>query len=429
MSESTPLEFVAGGALRYDHPTYIERKIERDIFRDLDRRRDVTIIGPRQVGKTSLLFKIQAIRSKSHPVLWVDLSSIRSYHDSAAWAKALTDRMLRQYQRLTGQKLVITSPEELGDFSIYWDALAEQVSARQILILLDEADSVPDHIIDDFYTQIRTIQMEREGTAPSLAAEKIIFVFAGVFEPTELVRIRQNSPFNASEVYRLGDFSIDMLQEWARIILSSYCPRPVSAEVVSAVYSWTAGHPYLTQYFANQVSSYLEAHSEVAIDLHLIDQLADAVRQGATNNLAPMAKIASQEPYVSVIQAILDGSPPRYNSTRQDIRHLALKAGAITPRADGYCQIRNRIYEIVLRDAVSRTPAALPNRQRCSDLAEHMREAYTELKDLERDLRLSTDSSDRRKFDGQINNLRKQIDSYQKERNDLGCSSTEDEVL
>ena len=71
------LEFKVGGPVAHNSKVYIERKIESKVFRAVNKKEFVTIVAPRQVGKTSLLQKIQALKSQQgHATALIDMSTM-----------------------------------------------------------------------------------------------------------------------------------------------------------------------------------------------------------------------------------------------------------------------------------------------------------------------------------------------------------------
>ena len=99
MSESSGDTFVTGGTVHHGSRFYITRSVEDEIFAALRAPRYVTLVGSRQIGKTSLLQKIQAIVEPSYG--WasalIDLSTINDpAADLKGWVALFCHRLVDQ---------------------------------------------------------------------------------------------------------------------------------------------------------------------------------------------------------------------------------------------------------------------------------------------------------------------------------------------
>src|SRR5437868_1261301 len=95
--------FQAGGTVNSASACYIARACDRQALETIFSRRYLVVLGPRQVGKTSLLFKLQTtLARRAIPSAIVDLSIIQGSEkgDSASsWYNLLAAQLHRQLKR------------------------------------------------------------------------------------------------------------------------------------------------------------------------------------------------------------------------------------------------------------------------------------------------------------------------------------------
>ena len=230
----------------------------------------------------------------------------------------------------------------------YWTSLAQQIDKPRLLLLLDEASSVPPKVRDLFYSTIRSMDSARTMARPNPHLSRYGFVFAGVFEPERLVRDQLNSPFNVSRIFHLPDFSVREVEAliWVH-------PRPAEAaspeEVAEAVHGWTGGHPYLAQWLGELV----ERRGAPAADLQsVVSAEAASLTDLARDNIGPMISVSFEEAADrALLQRILAGERVTFSRANRSVARLEL-SGALQRASGDVCRVRNRIYETALRRAL-----------------------------------------------------------------------------
>jgi hypothetical protein len=60
--------YKVGGSLRYNHPTYITRKADRDIYDALKQKEFCYVLNSRQMGKSSL--RVRTIDISEIKIFW-----------------------------------------------------------------------------------------------------------------------------------------------------------------------------------------------------------------------------------------------------------------------------------------------------------------------------------------------------------------------
>lgn len=347
--------FVTGGTVHHGSRFYVAREVEEEVFDALRAKRYVTLVGSRQIGKTSLLQKIQAVVEPSYD--WasalIDLSTI---NDPAAnlksWAGQFCRRLVDQLRVFLDAEPDPPVPATTPELLEYWTSLAQRIEKPRLLILLDEASSVPPKVRDLFYSTIRSMDSARTMARPDPHLSRYGFAFAGVFEPERLVRDRVNSPFNVSRIFHLPDFHEREVEALvAALPLPAESARPTA--LAEAVHGWTGGHPYLTQWLAELVTR----HGAVpAADLQrIVDAEAARLTDVARDNLDPMVAVSFEaDADRELLRRILAGERVTFSRANRSVARLEL-SGALR-RAGDVCSVRNRVYEGALQRALG--PAA-----------------------------------------------------------------------
>ena len=344
--------YITGGPVKCDDPCYIIRKKEKKIFQAIQNQNFVSIVGPRQIGKTSLLHKIQSICMKDYgyACISIDLSTINNPdYDWRTWVEIFCKKIIQQVRNLIETEILLRPPVSPSDFVDYCIDLTKIVPSPQILFLLDEAASVPENIRDMFYGNIRSIRNEKVKPDHDIALEKINFVFAGVFDPERLVRDRINSPFNVSQVHYLPDFTFDESVTLGNN-LHTKDDLPLDEEVLRFIYKWTSGQPYLTQCIFSLIADELE--NEGPVNEFTLLKLIPNLLEMASGNINPVVKSSVMFPEtLNVIKRLLAGDKIPFSRAREEIGQLEL-FGSIAEGENRICKIRNKVYEKVFMETL-----------------------------------------------------------------------------
>jgi hypothetical protein len=105
-----------------------------------------------------------------------------------------------------------------------------------------------------------------------------------------------------------------------------------------------------------------------------------------------------------------------YCEEKGQLDQLRLHHGAQQPAAE----VPTRTVPTQTQPAAAQVARLAPS-QRCLDLADHIREAQSLLKEYEAQRRLSSDPKEQARADREIAELRRQLAEYEAEVNQLGC--------
>src|SRR5713226_1883790 len=111
--------YVAGGTLRQDAPSYVERQADKDLFEGLQRGEFCYVLTSRQMGKSSLMVHTAArLRAEGVAVVVLDLTAVGQNLSAEQWYGGLLRRVGLQLDPSGGLE------EELDDL---WFEQAERV--------------------------------------------------------------------------------------------------------------------------------------------------------------------------------------------------------------------------------------------------------------------------------------------------------------
>ncbi len=239
--------FVAGGTLRPDSPSYVERPADMELFNLARTGEFCYVLTARQMGKSSLMIRT-ARRLRGHGVhsVIIDLTKIGTDVSVEQWYLGLLTQLKRNLKLSVDleswwqERMALGYVQRFTDF--LRDVLLHEIEG-QVVIFMDEIDTTLNlPFSDDFFAAIRFVYNAR---ATDPAFERLTFVLLGVATPADLIKDRSRTPFNIGQGIDLGDFSRTDAQVLQHGLKAAY---PNEAETVfDRIFFWTHGHPYLTQ--------------------------------------------------------------------------------------------------------------------------------------------------------------------------------------
>jgi hypothetical protein len=255
------------GAVGLDSPFYIRRE-EDDRIASLTPRNGVTLLvkGPRQVGKTSLLARAQALaRQNDQRTLYLDFQLIDESHFETLKGILLyfAHRISRELRTSIKPSEVwddaIGAPESLTDFV---EQATLEGTPTVLSIVLDEADRIFQcKFRNGFFAMIRAWHNLRSRNP---LWKRLNLVIGHSTEPALFIDDINQSPFNVGEIIRLGDFTAQQVDK-----LNEIHGRPLRSPETSELMRLVGGHPYLVrQSFYSLCTSLksLQALRQVAVN-------------------------------------------------------------------------------------------------------------------------------------------------------------------
>jgi hypothetical protein len=239
---------VPGGTLEVDDPWYLERPGDQLTKSHMAQPggQTLTIKGPRQMGKSSLLMRVaKDALGEGKRVALLDFQLI----DDDTRANA--DLFYRRFASSIAEQL------DLADsVATFWDAgltnpqNCTRYVERQILnavrqpctLAIDETDSMFRSTFSaDFFAMLRSWHGLRPNPTRT-GWRQLDIVLSTSTEPGFFIDRPHESPFNVGLILSLEDFERDQVDR-----LNALHPRPLGEDDAAKLYNLVHGHPYLTR--------------------------------------------------------------------------------------------------------------------------------------------------------------------------------------
>ncbi|OUL26404.1 hypothetical protein BV372_26910 [Nostoc sp. T09] len=237
-----------GGSLEYQHPTYVVRQADADIYQGLINGNLCYVFNSRQMGKSSLRVHItKQLKEQGIKCASIDLTRIGSHVTPLEWYGGFVSELLRcfglskkvNFGAWWRQHEFLPPKQRLSE--LIDNVILTEISGK-IIIFIDEVDSILGiDFKDDFFAFIRACYNQR---ADNPEYQRLTFCLLGVATPSNLVNDKNRTPFNIGKAIELTGFQ---LSEVAVLIrgLEGIVARPKA--IIAEVLKWTGGQPFLTQ--------------------------------------------------------------------------------------------------------------------------------------------------------------------------------------
>ena len=243
--------YKVGGKLRYNHPTYVERKCDTELLELLQSGEYCLVLNSRQMGKSSLQARtMKKLETTGIKCAAIDLTLLGLGNEtkSEIIIKGFADELISrldldlefnlknwwsEYQHLS----LIQRLHKLIESVV----LAK--ITQKIIIFIDEIDSLlnlPNK--DYFFAFIRACYNKR---ADNEAYDRLCFCLLGVMSPTNLVQDKQRTPFNIGKVIQLTGVTFTEAKDALIPGLTAAIDNP--EVTLKEIIYWTGGQPFLTQ--------------------------------------------------------------------------------------------------------------------------------------------------------------------------------------
>ena len=349
-----PKFYVVGGTVQPGRDCYLQRFADADLFQRISDGEYCHVLAQPQAGKTSLAASTAArLRAQGSAVALVDLTRTSSEDPSenaGRWYYSIVYRIARDLrlkadlQKWWAERGGLTNLQRLREF---FQEIVLQEADAPVTIFFDRLEAIRNEsLAKDLFAAVRACYDAR-ATVPEF--NRLVFVMLGSAAADELVSELQGSPFEISRAIQLEDFSP---QETAGLIAGLGEQNLDAEAVIQRVWSWTRGHPYLSQ----KVFRGLARRKDEVIDAKLVDELVHKQFNSPTT--------LHDEPHVSAIAERLSrpgsGRSARLNlygrlrkgvevmsDPRSEAQHELLMAGVLDIRPAGELRVRNEIYAMV----------------------------------------------------------------------------------
>ncbi len=330
------IPFQDGGALLANSPVYIERDADRRAQNHLRRMEYITLVEPRQQGKTSLINRLTArFQPQGYVFAYVDLTTLDKAAE-AAWYQSIGDWLLQWHLDFIPRDNWPALPTNGNTWRNFLANLSKAAATVpcNLVLALDEVGAVPEAWATGFFSAIRSVYNSRQSIP---VFRHLTFVVAGAYNPKELIKDPTISNFNVDHRIPLPDFDLSEIVQ-----LVAHLPGGVDIPVVARrLHHWTGGQPYLCQ----RLCCYL-AEQNNPITPKAVDAAVERFFQEDTNHLSRIQLHLDDErellEYARKIVTERSKFSPSVNDWQFRLAHIV---GVISANEEGRCHIRNGIYE------------------------------------------------------------------------------------
>ena len=236
-----------GGTLDVDDPWYLPRQTDVTALAHIRQPgQTLTIKGPRQMGKSSLLMRtVKAGMDAGKNVALLDFQLVGE--DS----KADGDLFFRRFSSWVAEQLNL--PDTVEKF---WNPAyaSPQNCTRYIeqhvleplggpcIFAIDETDAIfQTSFSQDFFSMLRSWH-NRRADPIRRCWKKLDIILSTSTEPQFFIDRPHESPFNVGVTLRVEDFDPEQVG-----VLNARHPRPLSGGDIDRLYRLVRGHPFLTR--------------------------------------------------------------------------------------------------------------------------------------------------------------------------------------
>lgn len=308
------------------------------------------ILGASQTGKTSLLFKLQAAIQPKCTCIYLNLQPFSDLNQHQVYRHLSEQIAERLCGRIEKEEWLQAADDGLT-FIRFLKHLSKKVPSSRIVFLLDEMDALSHQSLGSLANTIRGIFHQR---MEERELRKLVFIYAAKEDVLTLAE-RQGSPLrNITECLYLEDLNRN---ETVQLLEYGFAQEGIQIEEVISdhIYGWTHGHPYLTQALGDRLLKMRQQRDVFRLTETSVDKTVQLLHTEGDSNLQHVvsalerAKRKSPALLEKVRDILKSRDKIRFSRTDPEILQLEL-IGIIRKGKEGYCIIRNQIYQHILQD-------------------------------------------------------------------------------
>lgn len=251
------------GTMPHRSPFYIERETDQEAMRALSEIEGVTITikGPRQMGKSSLLNRLLVSgKEKNMRTAFVDFQLIenaaiknsdifyKQFCSLLSWEFEVEDRSEEYWKNPLGHVQKTTN--------YFQRHILKEIANMQVLLAMDEVERVfASPFRSDFFSMLRSWHNNR---ARGGDWTRLNIALVTSTEPYQFIADLNQSPFNVGQVVELVDFTLEQVLD-----LNHRHHDLLSENEVEQLFDLLGGHPYLTRKALYLVSSRRDKFEEL----------------------------------------------------------------------------------------------------------------------------------------------------------------------
>jgi len=349
--------FVVSGTLPLESQSYVPRQADRDLLAALLAGEYCFVLNSRQMGKSSLSVRTMAkLQEAGVQTVFLDLTKLGGSNVTPEqWYIGL----LSETGRALGlRKEFLNYWKENAEYSPvqrFFGALHDVAVARldrRIVLFVDEVDAVKSLSFnsDEFFAAVRECYNRR---VQEPVYGRLACALVGSATASDLIQDTRTSPFNIGKRIELKDFTREEV-----LPLAGGIARPNAASLVERAFTWTNGHPFLTQALCAEIAQDASIQTSADVDSLVGRMFFEAKARERNVNLADVANRVlrsyldpeqKEEHRAAILDLYRQVWSRRRRVTDDETNRLVavLHLSGITRSVNGELLVRNRIYERV----------------------------------------------------------------------------------
>lgn len=344
--------FVAGGALSPDAPGYLKRSADKVLSTLISEGQPAYVVAPLQMGKSSLMIHAagQLGSKQQASAVMIYLSGLNPDSEVETWYRGLVARLNFLLHLAENSDAWWTAQTSLTPPQRFIQFLREKVLAEtpgNVTLFFDEIEALSGQkVAADF---LSTLHLIYEARATEPIFQRLNFILLGTALPGDLTHNTKQSPFAVAQKIELTDFSREELEP-LMAGLTDLAPRQAQS-ILSRVYYWTGGQPYLTQKLCLAIAELIDYGQQQQADTG-VDQLVEKLFLSSANedlNIFSMREGVINHPQrrqlLSLYRRIYEGQISVKNELSPDQQRLKLLG--LVREENGSLKVRNLIYRQV----------------------------------------------------------------------------------
>ncbi len=353
--------FETRGPVKLERNYVVARTEElADFIHRVEEGRYVVIFAPRQTGKTTFFRRALELLATEDSDYFPLALSFQTYRNATPetfyrvlhrdiwraitrvfqrWERVLPDTLTQFFENAT-----LTDQFSLREF--FWE-LPSVLDARQVVLVIDEFDGIPQTVLSDFLYTLRDIYLEDSTRARCPYSVGIV----GVKSITQLNYDRSISPFNIQDEFALSNFTLAQVQElfgqYTEEVGQAFAP-----DVMELLHRQTAGQPFLVNRLAQILTAELDiAKTETITVAHFAKAHTALLREQNVNFHHLTTNVRRHPHFERVLMEIATSEKGVDFNPRDELMSELTSYGVIKRGAGDLCESVNPIYQVCIMQA------------------------------------------------------------------------------
>lgn len=237
----------------------------------------VSLVGPRRIGKTSLLYNLKQSLPPGYVGVFLDMQAMRHLVSIEKVIFYIAQRVSKEIGWDNTIDYETFSSEPYSGFDIFLDSLFGQQSIQGLILIFDEIDLLveADYLQKSgqgFFSYLRSL----------VSSYPLTFIMAGVKSLFDLT-YKDNSLFGSPFFNIFVTMQVDLLDvESCQALITDPVHTYLSytSEAIERITMLSGRHPYVIQAFCHELVEFARSHLRASITVDDVDDVSPQVVKG-----------------------------------------------------------------------------------------------------------------------------------------------------